>query len=89
MTRTTDLMVWPVAASQSMFERLQGPPLRVLAVAKGGAHLDFLQEAGRLRGYLTAWLTFHLQDDLVAAQAFIGTAEITTNPDWSLVRVAP
>lgn len=89
LTGTTDYVVSPVRASQSIFNRLQGTQLRVLAAAKGGAHLEFIRDGGRLRGYLTAWLTYHLSDDPVAQQAFIGTAEITTNPNWSFVRVAP
>lgn len=89
MTGTIDYVVSPVRASQTIFDLLDGPDLRVLAVAKDGAHLEFLQDAGRFRGYLTAWLTYHLLDDPVAEQAFIGTAEIKANPDWSLVRVAP
>lgn len=89
ITGTEDDFISPVSLSQSIFDSLQGPEMRVLGVSTDADHIEFAEDAGRVRGYLTAWLAYHLLDDPIAAQAFVGTAEIKANPSWSLVRIAP
>lgn len=88
MTGTEDAFISSVELSQSIFNGLRGSALRVLGVAANADHIEFADDGGYMRGYLTAWLAFRLLNDPVAAQAFIGPAEITTNPGWTLARVA-
>lgn len=45
-------------------------------------HISFAWYGGGARGYLTAWFMYQLQDDPVAAQAFIDGCEICNNENW-------
>lgn len=87
MTGTEDEFISPIAWNEAIFDSLKGSALRVMGVSTDADHIEFADDAGRMRGYLTAWLTFQLLGDAVAAKAFIGPAEITTNPDWTPVRI--
>ncbi len=89
MTGTEDDFISPISLNETMFHGLSGEPMRAIGVASGADHIELADDAGRMRGYLTAWLSFQLTNDPNAAQAFLGIAEITTNPGWSLARVAP
>ncbi len=87
MTGTEDDFISPVAFNRQIFDSARRAPLRVLGVAKDADHIELAGDAGRMRGYLTAWFAFRLMNDSQAARAFVGTAEITTNPNWTLALV--
>ncbi|MFK7882183.1 alpha/beta hydrolase family protein [Roseobacter sp.] len=87
MTGTEDEFISPIRLNQAIFDGLTGPGLRVLAVADGADHIELADDAGRFRGYLTSWLAFHLLEDVRAAQAFIGRAEIMSNSGWEQSQV--
>ncbi|WP_299689888.1 hypothetical protein [uncultured Tateyamaria sp.] len=89
LTGTQDAFISPVRLNRNLFDSLSGPGLRVFGVAKCADHIALADDAGVFRGYLTAWLTFHLLGDPLAAQAFTGPTEIMTNPGWSVTDVAP
>lgn len=89
LTGTEDEFISPIRLNQAIFDGLTGPAMRVLAVAIGADHIELADDAGRFRGYLTAWLAFQLLDDPLAAQAFSGRAEIMSNPTWKQTEVAP
>lgn len=88
LTGTEDEFISPIRLNQAIFDGLDGPGLRFLGVANGADHVELADDAGRMRGYLTAWLAFLLSNDPHAAQAFLGPMEITKNPDWSVTRVS-
>ncbi len=88
LTGTEDEFISPVRLNQAIFNSLAVPGLRVLAVADGADHIELAHDAGRFRGYLTAWLAYHLLGHPEAAQAFIGRAEIDSNSTWSLTDVS-
>lgn len=88
MTGTEDSFISPVSLNQAIYDGLPKATPRALGVSTNADHIEFANDAGRMRGYLTAWLAFHLLGDHSAAQAFVGPAEITTNPDWSMAHVA-
>lgn len=89
MTGTKDEFISPIQLNKALFAGLSGPAMRVLGIADGADHIELADDAGRMRGYLTAWLSFQLRNDPHAAQAFVGRAEMSANPGWSLVRVEP
>jgi alpha-beta hydrolase superfamily lysophospholipase len=88
LTGTEDEFISPLWLNRALFEGMRGPGLRVLAVANGADHIEFANDAGRFRGYLTAWLLFQLLNDPHAAQGFIGRSEIMSNPSWSVADVS-
>ncbi len=88
LTGTEDDFISPVRLNRTIFDSLTGPALRVLAVAEGADHIELANDAGRFRGYLTAWLAFQLLRDRYAPEAFIGRSEIASNPGWSLTDVS-
>lgn len=47
-------------------------------------HVSFAWNGGNVRGYLTAWFMYQLQDDPVAANAFINDCEICNNDNWKI-----
>ncbi len=88
LTGTEDEFISPLWLNRALFEGMRGPGLRALAVAHGADHIELANDAGRFRGYLTAWLLFQLLNDPHAAQGFIGRSEIMSNPGWSVADVS-
>ncbi|MEJ8561944.1 hypothetical protein QTO30_12450 [Yoonia sp. GPGPB17] len=87
MTGTEDEFISPIALNQASFNAMTYANLRVLGVAQDATHIEFADDGGRMKGYLTAWMLYRLTQDSYAAQAFEEPAEITLNPSWSIANV--
>lgn len=87
LTGTEDEFISPVSLNQLIFDGLSPSTLNLFGVARGADHIELAGDAGRFRGYLTAWLAFQLQGDTNAARAFLGPAEMVSNPTWMSVNV--
>jgi hypothetical protein len=75
-----DNLVPPAFVKRTTFDDATVPTL--FAIRKLINHLNFAGEAEEVRGYLTAWFRYQLQDDGYAASAFVGECEICLNPRW-------
>jgi hypothetical protein len=76
-----DLLSPPAAVRRSFL--LSAAPT-VYAIAQDMNHMDFANDGKSCRGYLTAWFMYLLQEDAMAAQAFVGDCEICTNSNWKV-----
>lgn len=74
-----DTVVLPFVVEMS-FNGAKVPTLYV--IRKGIGHFDFIGAANNVKGYLTAWFMYQLQDDADAALAFEDGCEICSNPNW-------
>ncbi len=58
----------------------------IFGIIAGADHFEFIGDAGKSRGYLTAWFMSYLQGDQVAQQAFEEGGELSGNSNWSVER---
>ena len=58
----------------------------ILGVLNGATHFEALGDAGRFRGYVTAWFATCLMQDPFARDAFAGACSLCQNPDWFVAR---
>lgn len=65
---------------------LPSPVPSIFGVLDGATHFEPLGDAGRYRGYLTAWFAACLEEDQFARGAFVGDCSLCDNPDWLVFR---
>ncbi len=58
----------------------------IYGVNESANHLDALGQADAFRGYVTAWFSFCLKGNPIAAQAFVGACTLCSNPQWTVQR---
>ncbi|MDT3397382.1 hypothetical protein RKE29_12105 [Streptomyces sp. B1866] len=76
-----DLVSAPPWDQRGYFDRVPGPA--AVGVLRQADHGGVEGDGGGFRGYLTAWLRYHLCGDSAAGAAFTGPApEFTANPAW-------
>ena len=56
----------------------------IFGIVQGMGHIDFMGNAGRARGYVTAWFRGHLQGDQMAQQAFAEDGELFHHSNWTV-----
>ena len=86
MSGTRDIIVSPAEENVASIQSVEAGVPALMAMSVGAGHLEIEKDGGSYRGYLTAWMAYHLQDDSVAATAFTGAVpEIKTNEHWESV----
>lgn len=74
----------PLSSLEERFNLVSEKVPKILARRVNTDHGNMLPKAD---GYMTAWLSFWLQNDLEAKKAFFGTdAEILINPNWTDIK---
>lgn len=58
----------------------------IFGIVQGMGHGGFAKDAGKARGYITAWFMYQLQEDAYAAQAFMDECEMCNNSDWEVLK---
>lgn len=84
LSATGDGLISPKKSNREAFDHANDLLPAAMAMIKGGGHNVILDESGKHRGYLTAWLRYRLAGDTQARQAFVD--EILTNDTWTEVR---
>ncbi len=77
-----DFVVSAALIRMTSYTPATGPTF--FGIISGVSHTGFIGNAGRARGYVTAWFMHHLQGDEYAAQAFVGECEICNNSSWQV-----
>lgn len=80
-----DGLISPVKSNREAFDNTHANLPAAMGIAIGSGHNAILDNGGRHRGYLTAWLRYRLTGDDNARAAFLG--EIQENKDWKDVQV--
>lgn len=83
MTGAYDYIISPTFVKNAYKDVVRaGKVPAVFAKHRAMDHISFAWTGGGATGYLTAWFAFQLQDDSVAAGAFIDGCEISHNEKW-------
>ena len=78
----SDTIVSASLVRSTSYALAQAPTL--FGIASGMGHMNFAGNAGMARGYITSWFMYQLQGDTHAGQAFTGSCEICSNPNWKV-----
>jgi len=84
LSGTNDGLISPKKSNIESFNDASDAITAAMAMAIGSGHNVILDEGGKHRGYLTAWLRYRLAGDNNARQAFV--TEIMANDTWEEVR---
>lgn len=79
---STDSIVSAELVRSTSYAISTGPT--VFGIVEEMDHMAFAGNAGDARGYITAWLMYHLQGDDSAGEAFIDDCEICSNGMWQV-----
>ncbi len=83
MSGANDFIISPVFVKNAYQDVVKaGNVPAVYAKHRNMNHISFAWNGGAASGYLTAWFAFQLQDDAVAAGAFIDGCELCDNESW-------
>lgn len=83
MGGTRDFLISPLSSNQDALQHTSTNTPVMMGMAKGAAHTAIEGDGGNHRGYLTAWMRYHLLGDQEAKKAFYGEdAEMMYNPNW-------
>lgn len=84
LSGTNDALISPKKSNRQAFDDASDNLPAAMAMAVGAGHNAILNDGGKHRGYLTAWLLYRLTGSTDAREAFVN--EITTNDTWTEVR---
>jgi dienelactone hydrolase len=79
---SADFIVSSSLVSSTNYSPATGATL--FGTISGATHTEFIGNAGKARGYVTAWFMNYLQGDDYAAQAFINECEVCNNSSWQV-----
>ncbi|MBP1903811.1 hypothetical protein J2Z32_000423 [Paenibacillus turicensis] len=83
MGGTRDFLISPRSSNQLALKHTSKNTPVMMGIAKGAAHTAIEGDGGNHRGYLTAWMSYHLLGDQEAKKAFYGEdAEMMHNGNW-------
>jgi hypothetical protein len=83
MGGTRDFLISPLSSNQDALHHTNKNTPVMMGMGKGAAHTAIEGDGGNHRGYLTAWMSYHLLGDQEAKKAFYGdNSEMTHSPNW-------
>lgn len=86
MGGTRDFLISPLSSNQLALQHTSKHTPVMMGIAKGAAHTAIEGDGGNHRGYLTAWMSYHLLGNQEAKKAFYSNndkdAEMIHNPNW-------
>jgi len=77
-----------IVPKEIVFNDVYAPAIvpSIFGLLAGSDHFEPLGDAGRYRGYVTAWFAACLAGDGRAVPAFLGECEICSDSDWDVFR---
>lgn len=83
MGGTRDFLISPRSSNQIALQHTNKNTPVMMGIAKGASHTAIEGDGGNHRGYLTAWMSYHLHGDQEAKKAFyVESAEMMQNANW-------